>query len=131
MLGSALCCCCCCWYHCWCWSECVCLDVGVEVRMHSCIELYAQHLVLIVCIHGASLVPTAPTAWPLLFMPPPLALFIHQPNAIARIVNLDASTKKIIIVAKRHIKAGEEVRETSFARCFSCHIRCFCYSLHI
>lgn len=32
-----------------------------------------------------------------------------QPNAIARIVSLD-STKKIIIVAKRHIKPGEEVR---------------------
>lgn len=39
------------------------------------------------------------------FPPPPHT----QPNAIARIVNLE-STKKIIIVAKRHIKPGEEVR---------------------
>ena len=35
-----------------------------------------------------------------------------QPNAIARIVSLD-STKKIIIVAKRHIKPGEEVGGTN------------------
>lgn len=33
----------------------------------------------------------------------------RQPNAIARIVNIDSGTKKIIIVAKRHIKPGEEV----------------------
>ncbi|CAM9447770.1 unnamed protein product [Scytosiphon promiscuus] len=40
-----------------------------------------------------------------------LARFINHccdPNAIARIVNLE-STKKIIIVAKRHIKPGEEI----------------------
>lgn len=37
----------------------------------------------------------------------------EQPNAIARIVSLE-STKKIIIVAKRNIKPGEEVRSVSF-----------------
>lgn len=39
-----------------------------------------------------------------------------QPNAIARIVNLDSSTKKIIIVAKRNIKPGEEVRRGDISR---------------
>lgn len=59
--------------------------------------------------------PSAPTSWPFLIVALFAAIFGHQPNAIARIVNLDASTKKIIIVAKRNIKPGEEVSEPAFA----------------
>lgn len=39
-----------------------------------------------------------------------LVAYVAQPNAIARIVAIDNTTKKIIIIAKRHITRGEEVR---------------------